>query len=673
MENPLLTLQGKGNDSYVPFDTITSEHFEPAFEVAFAEARANLEKIITADAEPTFENTIEAIEYCAEHLRYVSDVFSNLKEAHTNPEITRIAEVVMPQLAAFSNDLLLNEIVFARVKKVFESKPVLSTEEHRLLERTYQSFVRQGALLSPVQKEILRTYDAELAGLSEKFASNVLAATNAYTLIIRDEKDLAGLPERVQIAAKEEALERGIVDGWVFTLKMTSYGPFMQYADNAKLREEISLAYSTRAMSGEYDNRAIVLRIAEIRRLRAQLLGFATHADFVLSDRMARTPEAVAVFSTSMYEAAHSAAQKDIESIRVYKEKLTGESILQSWDVGYFSEKMQTELFQYNEEDVRPYLQLETVIEGVFMHAKRLYGLEVVERKDVPVFHPDVKVYDVSTQAGEYVGLVYMDLFPRASKRAGAWIESLRMQHRANGVNVRPQMIIVGSFTKPTEGVPSLISEGEAKTLFHEFGHALHNLLSQCTYKTLAGFNTLWDFVELPSQFMDRWFKEKESLQLYAKHYQTGEPIPEMLVDKMVRASTFLAGLGLNTQLRFGALDMAWHGSEIPETFESFEEKISAPYMFFSTREGAGFSVGFKHIFAGGYDAGYYSYLWSEVLAADAFEYFKQNGLFNRAIAEKFREHVLSKGNTEDPMVLYKRFRGQEPDPKALLRQRGIL
>ena len=674
MENPLLTIPEQTNEMFIPFDKIKDEHFEPAFEMGFKKAREEINSITENPKSPNFENTIEALEGCASELGYVSSIFDNLKEAHTNSEIDRIAEIIAPKRTEFSNDIILNEKLFERVKAVFESKPLLATpEQHRLLEKTYKSFTRNGALLNELDKLKLREIDKELAILSKKFSENLLKATNEYTLVITEEKDLAGIPERVRNAAQEEAKERGI-QGWMFTLKAPSIGPFLQFADSEILRKQAYMASASRAMSGTTNNQLIILQIIKLRDAQAKLLGYKNYIDYVLENRMAKESATLENFFSTLYEASYAPAKKEFEELAAYKEKLTGDSTVNPWDTAYFTEKLQKEKYDFSDEELRPYFSIENVVNGIFEHAKRLYGLIFTKRNNIPVYHPDVSVYEVNHESGKFIGLLYVDFFPRESKRGGGWIETLRMQHKEKGMDIRSQLLIVCNLTKPTQDSPSLLNYDEAETIFHEFGHALHCLLSDCTYKSLAGFNTLWDFVELPSQLMQTWIEEEESLKIFAKHYQTQEPIPNELIKKLHDTKKFQAAWGVLGQLASAVLDVRWHeGKEEITDIEKFESEILEPYRFIKSSPGTSISARFKHIFDGGYAVGYYSYHWAQVLAADAFEYFKEKGLFSREVAEKFKEHVLSKGNTEEPMELYKRFRGREPDPKALLRSKGLL
>ncbi len=676
MENPLLHVHELSNDQFIPFDKITSEHFEPAFEIAFANARKNLQVIIDNAEEPSFSNTIEAIETCSEQLDGIIYIFNNLKEADTNSEIDRIAKIVLPQVAEWGNDLSLNELLFKRVKSVYDAKPVLQTkEQERLLETTYRFFVRNGALLDEKGKKQLREYDQTLESLSQKFGENLLKATNAYQLVIDNENDLTGLPARVIETAKEEAVKENKQDSWIFTLKAPSVGPFMQYADNETLRKEISIASGSRAMAGESNNQEIVLEIVDLRDKRAKLLGYKSHAHFVLENRMAKTPENVYSFFKTLYDTAQPKAKEDFEMLRTYKEKTTGNPILESWDVSYFSEKIRQEKYNFNEEEFRSYFEINNVISSVFENAGLLYGLTFKKRNDIPLYHSDVLVFEVNDENGGSIGILYFDLFPRDSKRNGAWIEALRTQHIRSGVDIRPHMLIVCNLTKPTDTLPSLLNMFEVETIFHEFGHALHSLLSKCTYASLAGFNTLWDFVELPSQFMDTFTTDEKSLKISGKHFQTGEVVPDQLIQKKINSEKFMVGWQVLSQLGAAFLDMKWHdgSAQGAKSVGGFEDITRKDYRLFEQYPGTSISTSFKHIFNGGYDAGYYSYHWAEVLSSDAFEYFKENGLFSKEIANKFRENILSKGNTEEPMVLYKKFRGREPDPNALLRLKGLL
>lgn len=675
MENPLLIYKNDTNDSFIRFDLIKDEHFEPAFEAALAIAKENLKKIIENQAEPTFENVIEAIEYVDEDLERIRFIFLNLKDANTSKELERVAKIILPKISDFGNDLLLNKKLFEKVKFVFDSKPVLSTkEQYRLLDTTYKGFIRTGALLNEEDKQKLRNYDKSLILLSQKFDENLLGATNAYELHILEEKDLFGLPERVKEMAKEEAKDRG-KEGWVFTLKAPSAGPFVQYAENTELRKQISIASSKRGMEEPFDNRQIVLDIIKIRRERAQLLGYKTHADFVLENRMAQKQDIVEDFLISIAKIAKPFAQKDFEMIKEYKERLTQNQEFNPWDLAFYEEKYKKEYFDFDEEKIRPYFEISNVIKGAFDHAKLLFGIVAIERKDIPIYHEDVKVFEFQKESGEHIGLLYLDMYPRDAKKQGGWIETLRVQYQNQKQRIAPHLLIVCNLTKPTETTPALITSYEAETIFHEFGHALSVLLCDCQYASLSGLMTLLDFVELPSQIIQSWLTQKESLKLFAKHYKTGESISDSDIEKILKADRFMVGWSTLAQAGAALLDLAWHTEKSIDVndIEKFETQIRGPFRLFPPYEGTSLTTSFKHIFSGEYDVGYYSYHWAEVLAADAFEYFKEEGLFSKEIAEKFRENILSKGNSEEPLELYRKFRGRDADPKALFRHKGLL
>ncbi len=674
MENPLLIYKNDMPDSYIRFDLIKDEHFEPAFDVALITAKENLQKIIGNPEAPTFENSVEALEYMTEDLERVGSIFSNLKEANTSDTIDAIASRVLPKLSEFANDVALSEPLFERVKAVYENSSLdHSSEQYRLLSKTYEGFARGGALLSSGDKQILREYDTRLALLTQLFNEHMLAATNAYTLHIVDERDLAGLPSRIKSMARDEALSRG-KEGWVFTLDTPSAGPFIQYADNAVLRKELLIAARSRCMSGEFDNKAIVLEILKLRHKRALLLGYSDHAAFVLEDRMAQNAGTVEKFLTQLYVISRPLAQKDFESLRSYKEEVSGESTLYPWDVAYYEEKLKKEQFNFDEELVRSYFNLSNVVEGLFEHTYRLYGLTIRERVDIPVYNKDVRVFEILRESGEHIGLLYMDLFPRNNKSAGGWIDALRVQHKRGSTNIYAQLLIVCNFTKPDNSGLSLLSFSEVETLFHEFGHALQDLLSDCTYGSLSGTNVYRDFVELSSQLLESWVGEKESLMSFAKHHQTQESITDELITTILKNKTFFSGWNMLGQVSSAVLDMRLHeaGGSITD-LEAFEVKTMDAYKFFSHIPKTTHSVTFRHIFGGDYDVGYYSYHWAEALAADAFEYFKEEGLFSKEIAEKFRVTILSKGNTEEPLELYRAFRGRDADPKALFRHKGLI
>lgn len=672
--NPLLKYPLATDSTFIPFDQIKNEDYPPAFERAMAESKTNLAQLAKAPA--GFKETIVGIETYQEHLSQVAGIFFNLTSAHTNDFLQNLAKEISPKLAELANDLLLNSEIFKRVKDVYEKRASLNlnTEEKQLLDKTYKSFRRNGALLSDAQKDQLREIDMKLARLGQEYSDHVLKATNEYVLFVTDEAAVKDLPANSRDDAKATATEKGRPEAWAFTLQAPSYLPFMQFCPVEALRKELWMAVGSKAMKPPYDNRPLVKEIANLRHQRASLLGYKTHADFVLEERMADNPKRVQDFLDELLTHSKPAAEKDLAELQAAKEKHTGNKTLSQWDVAFYSERLRREKYSLSQEELRPYFQLENVVQGVFEHAKRLYNLDFKERADIPVYHPDVKAFEVS-ENGKLMGYFYADFFPRASKKGGAWMTNFLEQGTWAGKKMRPHVSIVCNFTKPTATQPSLLTLDEVRTLFHEFGHALHSILTDCTFVSLAGTNVYWDFVELPSQVMENWVNEQEALSLYAKHYQTGEVIPDALVQKIRASAKFQAGWMSARQLSLGFLDMAWHSADPSEVddIEAFERTHMGRALFFPSVPGVGTSGSFSHIFAGGYSAGYYSYKWAEVLDADAFEFFKEKGIFSPEVAQAFKENVLAKGGTEHPMELYKRFRGREPDPKALLRRDGLI
>lgn len=674
--NPFLQDFGT-QDNYVPFSRIKIEHYIPALDATIAEAKTNFEKIKNNPEAPSFENTIVALETFSEKVGVVQTVFSTLESANGGPEMRDLAKDFYPRLASFGSDISLDSQIFNRVKEVYNKRDGLNLngEQKRLLEKTYIDFVRNGALLSASDKEKIRKIDEELSVLGPKFSEHVLKATNKFELVLDKQEDLAGLPEGAIEAAAATAESKGRKGQWVFTLQAPSFIPFLTYSKKRELREKMWRAYNSRSYRDEFDNQEVIKKIVTLRHQRAQLLGFKTHADYVLAERMAKDPATVKKFLQSLLKPSKAAAQKDLDEVKAFALKTDGLKDFKPWDFGYYSEKLKEEKYAFNEEDLRPYFKLENVIEGVFEHAKRLYGLTFKETKEVEVYHPEVKVYEIFDEAGKYTGLFYTDYFPRETKRGGAWMTGFREQGLTNGKVLRPHVSIVCNFTKPTPSKPSLLTYEEVRTLFHEFGHALHGMLSNCTYKSLAGTNVYWDFVELPSQIMENWVGEKEGLDIFAKHYETGEKIPADLVAKLKASQKYLSGWSSLRQLNFGMMDMIWHSTDPSEIqdVDSFEDQATSETRLMERISGTNNSCSFSHIFAGGYSAGYYSYKWAEVLDADAFEFFKEKGLFNKEVASSFRNNVLSRGGTEHPMELYKKFRGREPDPNALLRRDGLI
>lgn len=660
-----------------PFQQIKSEHYKPAIKEAITLAKAEIEQIVNNTDTPTFENTTVALDFTGEKLNRITSIFFNLNSAETNDQIQKIAQEVSPWLSEFRNDIILNEALFRRVKSVFDHKEnlELTPEQTMLLEKQYKGFARNGANLNDDDKAKLRAIDTKLSKLSLQFGENVLAETNAFELHITDENDLSGLPESAKEAAHQLAKENN-KEGWIFTLDYPSYIPFMTYADNRALRKKLALAFGSKGFqNNENNNEKIVLDIVNLRHQRANLLGYKTHAHFVLEERMAETPEKVIEFSNNLLEKAKPAALREFKNLENYAKKLDNIDQLQKWDGAYYSEKLKKELFDLDQEILKPYFKLENVIDGVFEVATRLFDLHFKEVFNVEKYHEDVKTYDVTDKEGNYVSLFYADFHPRKGKRNGAWMTSYKSQQIKNGVNERPHVSIVCNFTKPTKTKPSLLTFNEVTTLFHEFGHALHGMLANTTYNSLSGTSVSWDFVELPSQVLENWCYEKEALELFAKHYETGEVIPMKYVEKIKESASFHEGMQTLRQLSFGLLDMQWHSQNPSEiiSVKDFENNAFSETKLYPDVAENCMSTSFSHIFQGGYSSGYYSYKWAEVLDADAFEFFLEKGIFNKEVASKFKDNVLSKGGTEKPMQLYKRFRGKEPKPDALLKRAGLL
>ncbi|MCS7472874.1 M3 family metallopeptidase [Myroides odoratimimus] len=672
LNNPFNTVHGTA-----PFTQIKTEDYIPAFKKAIQDTKAEIDTITANVATPTFENTLEALAYSGMELDVLSNIFFNLNSAETNDEMQKIAQEVAPMLSALGNDISLNEELFKRVKAVYEQKETLNLtiEQETLLTKNYKSFVRNGALLSEDKKERLRAIDAELSTTALKFGENVLAETHKYQLHITEEKDLAGLPEGAVEEARALAGQEG-KEGWIFTLDYPSYIPFMTYADNRELRKEMAIASGKKAFQdNEHNNEANVLKIVNLRHERANLLGYATHAHFVLEERMAQSPDKVNAFLEELLAKAKPAADKEFAELTAFAQKTDKVDVLEKWDGSYYSEKLKQERFSLDDELLKPYFQLENVLDGAYQVANKLYGLVFTEVQTIEKYHADVRTFEVTNEQGDFIAVFYTDFFPRKGKRNGAWMTSFKNQYIKDGINERPHISIVCNFTKPTATKPSLLTFNEVTTLFHEFGHALHGMLANTTYPSLSGTNVYWDFVELPSQVMENWCYEKEALELFAKHYQTGETIPMELVEKIKESASFLEGIATVRQLSFGLLDMGWHGQDPTAitSLKDFETKQFASTQQYPDVKENAMSTSFSHIFQGGYSSGYYSYKWAEVLDADAFAYFKDNGIFNKEVATKFKDYVLSQGGTDHPMTLYKKFIGQEPTPDALLKRAGLL
>ena len=675
MKNPLLkdfeTPYGSA-----PFSNIKNDHFLPAFETAIKEAKKEIDQIVTNPEPADFENTLTALEFSGNRLNRISSIFFNLNAAETSEEIQKIAQEVSPKLSEFANDISLNKELFKRIKTVYSKRKDLglNPEQLMLLEKNYKAFVRNGSNLNDADKETLREIDKKKSKLGLKFGENVLAETNDFELLIKDEKDLSGLPDGVIEAARMMAEEKN-VEGWIFTLDYPSYIPFMTYADNRSLREKLSKTFGSRGFQkNKNNNEQIVIDIANLRHQRAQLLGYASHAHYVLEERMAEDPKKVQDFLKKLLTKAKPAAEKEFQSLKDLAIK-DGIDTIEKWDGAYYAEKLKKILFNLDDEKLKPYFKLENVIQGVFDIAGKLYDLHFRAVDHVETYHPDVKTFEVTNGDGELVALFYTDFFPRKGKRNGAWMTSYKAQWKDGNTNSRPHISIVCNFTKPTASKPSLLTFNEVTTLFHEFGHALHGMLANTTYPNLSGTSVYWDFVELPSQILENWCFEKEALTLFARHYENQDPIPMELVQKIKDSSNFLEGIATLRQLSFAMLDMSFHAHD-PRSIDNvkkFERDSFADTQLYPDVEENCMSTAFSHIFQGGYSAGYYSYKWAEVLDADAFEAFKEAGIFNKEVANRFKENVLSKGGTEKPMVLYKRFRGKEPTVDALLKRAGLL
>lgn len=674
MNNPLLVPSDAPHGAPA-FDKIRTEHYKPAFLQAIKEGKAEVEAIANNPEAPTFANTIEALAYAGESMTKVSNIFFNLNEACTNEEMQNLAEDISPLLTEFSMSIMLNPTLFARVKAVYEDRANLSLtqEQAKLLEETYKGFVQSGANLSDEDKAVYAKLQEELSIATLQFGKNVLSATNAYTLHITDEADLAGLPQYVREMGAAEAAERGL-EGWVYTLNYPSYSPFLRYSENRELRRQIWTAYNTKCVGGEFDNLENIRKILNLRMKSARLLGYKTFAQYAIEDRMAKTPENVLSFLNDLRTKSYPFAKRDVADIQKYAAKNGFKEKLMPWDFSYWSEKYRDEKYAINEELLKPYFELSNVQAAIFDLANRLYGLQFTENPEIPVYHPDVKAFDVTDENGRFMAVLYIDYFPRESKRGGAWMTAFREQGVVNGEEQRPFVSLVTNFTKPTATEPSLLTFDEVTTILHEFGHGLHGMLAEGTYPSLTGTNVARDFVELPSQIMENWAYEPEYLKTFAKHYKTGEVIPQELIDKIVASKNYLAGYACIRQLNFGLVDMDWHTLTSVEGIDpiAFEQAEVDRNPVLPSVKDVIFSPSFTHIFAGGYAAGYYSYKWAEVLEADAFSLFKEKGIFNREVASAFREKLLSKGGTVDADILFRDFRGRDPRPEALLEKMGM-
>ncbi len=677
MNNPLLVDQFDTPYGVPPFDKIKTSDFMPAFEEAMKIHDKEIQDIINNPDDPTFENTIVALDHSGSLLRRVSNIFFNLNSANTNEEMQKIAQEISPKLSEHSDKITMNEKLFKRVKAVYDKRNELKldTEDSMLLAKTYESFVRNGALLSKEDKDKLMKINQRLSVLTVKFGQNVLKETNRYKLVIDNKEDLAGLPEDVIKAAAETAEQTGDSGKWVFTIQKPSMIPFLTYSDKRDLREQIFTAYITKGNHNDsLDNKAIVNEIVNLRLQKANLLGYKTWADFIVSDNMAKTPENVYGLLDKIWKYALPAAKNEENQLQNLANKLGDNIEIQPWDWWYYAEKLRKEKYDLDENETRPYFKLENVVDGIFYVANRLYGLTFVKNNELPVYHPDVVAYEVRQGNDSIIGILYLDFFPRASKRGGAWMTEYRPEYYQNGKRVIPVVSMVMNFTKPTSDKPSLLSLEEVHTLFHEFGHSLHGLLANTKYQSLSGTNVARDFVELPSQIMEEWAMQPEVLKVYAKHYKTGEPIPDELIKKINNTKYFNQGFATVEYMAAAYLDMDWHTITKQQDFDvnAFEkasmDKIGLiPQIVVRYR-----STYFNHIFSGGYSAGYYVYLWADVLVQDAFQYFEEKGIFNQEVAKKFR-HLLESGGTVDAAELYRQFRGRDPEVEPLLKARGFI
>ena len=674
--NPFLT-EVQTLHGTIPFHLIETAHFEPALQKGIEMHDEEIERIIQNPETPDFENTIVALEKSGSLLNRVSTVFGNLLSAETSDEMQAIAEKMMPLLSEHGNNITLNEKLFARIKQVYDTVEMesMNPEDRMLLQTTYDGFIRSGANLTPEQKERFRALSTEMSMLTLRFSQNKLKETNGYELALGEDQ-LDGLPESALQAYAQTAKEKG-KEGHVVTLQAPSFGPFMKYSQHRELRRQLYMAYNTQCThDNEYNNLEIVKKLVNLRLERAQLLGFQTAADYVLTRRMAENSGNVYHLLNELLDAYTPTAHREVEEVKALAREMEGEDFeLMPWDWAYYAEKLMQKKFSLNEEELRPYFELNKVIGGVFGLATRLYGITFQENKDIPVYHPEVTAYEVFDRDGSFLAVLYADFHPRASKRSGAWMTSFKEQWKDEDGNSRPHVSVVMNFTKPSADKPALLTFGEVNTFLHEFGHALHGMFADTTYQSLSGTNVYWDFVELPSQIMENFAIEKDFLNTFAQHYETGENIPEEMMQRIVDASNFNVAYACLRQLSFGLLDMAWYTRTEPfdGDVRTYEKEAWKKTQVLPNIEETCMTVQFSHIMAGGYAAGYYSYKWAEVLDADAFSLFKEKGIFNPETANSFREHVLSKGGTEHPMVLYKRFRGQEPSIDALLKRNGII
>jgi peptidyl-dipeptidase Dcp len=679
MENPLLEKYTTPFQT-PPFDKIKSVHFMPAIEEAINDAKEEIKAITSNNETPTFKNTVEALEFSGEKLNAISAILFNLNSAETNEEIQAATREASPLLSEFGNDIFQNTELFERVQVVYKQRDGLNLdrEQEMLLTKTFKGFIRNGASLAVKDKARLKEISKTLSQLTLTYGENILAETNEYELVISDEKDLSGLPASIMKQAASSAKSKGKEGQWMFTLQAPSFVPFMENADNRSLRKKLYSAYMSKANKDDSrDNKAIIKEIVALRSESANLLGYASYADYVLEERMAENKDTVQKFLADLLKQALPKAQEEVAEIKAFVNELGDDIDLQRWDWAYYSEKLKKKKYAIDDELLRPYFQLEKVLDGVFQSAERLYDIRFKEVKNIPTYHEEVTTYEVSTLSGEIIAIFYADFHPREGKRGGAWMTGYRDQYRKEGEDIIPLVSNVCNFTPSSPGNPSLLTFNEVTTLFHEFGHALHAMLANSRYGSLSGANVYWDFVELPSQIFENWCYEKECLDLFASHYETGEKIPQAYIEKIKASSTYHEAYATVRQVSLALLDMAYfslskEAAQNMEDVSSFEAHAMAPTELFPKVEGAMMSTQFGHIFAGGYASGYYSYKWAEVLDADAFSLFKEKGIFNKEVALSFKDNILSKGGTEHPMELYKRFRGREPKIEALLERAGL-
>lgn len=670
--NPLLQ-DWKTPHQTPPFSKIRNEHYIPAMREAIKEAEKNIDNIVSMKEAPTFKNTIVALQTASDKVERISGILFNLNECNTNSELQNIVMELTPELTRFSNSVNMNPKLFARVKAIYDKRNSLklTTEQRTLLEDTYLGFIRNGVNLEGEDRKTFADNSEQLSQLSQQMNRNVLADNNNYILHITNREDLSGLPENVVAAAQDEAKERGL-EGWVFTLAYPSFGPFITYADNRELREQMWRAYNSRGNRGnENDNNDVIRKMTYLRYQQAHLLGYKNYCEYVLSNRMCNTPEKLWGFLSEMYEAALPSAERDLKEVTEFAQDLGAPLPLERWDFSYYSEKLKQKKYDFDEELLRPYLQLDKVRQGIFDLYGRLYGVTFREVKNIDVYHPDVKVFEVM-DGKRFMGVLYLDMHPRASKRSGAWKTTFREQSNIDGKQIRPLVQVVCNFSKPVGNKPALLSFSEMETFMHEMGHAMHCLLTDCTYPSLSGTSVKRDFVEMPSQVMENWCYESAFLNTFARHYETGDTIPGEYIKKIKAAEKYLAGWMCLRQLNLGIVDFSFHTIEKPieERIEDFEREHMKDLL--SPVDGANTSTAFTHIFAGGYASGYYGYKWAEVLDADIFSKFKENGIFDKATAKAFRDKILSKGGTEHPSVLFRNFMGRDPDKKALMVRCGF-